>query len=410
LSPTKKDERFKNIFSLKNKSKIITQHLNRVDWILKDLEITVIPRNINKLHNASILNLKNNLLENLPESLFELEKLSDLDISQNFILVIPSKIKNLKKLKKLSIDKEIVDENIELLKELKENKILIKDENNNNLSEYIDSITIINESKNIVDKTNIINPDEIIINDKNNILKDENIHTSMKKTIIITRENTKLKYFKNNISIDENISDYINEIETKKQERIKEAEFQRQRDAEAKRQAELQKQRHAELQKQRHAEAKRQEKIRQKKRLEEEKVKIQEYIKLKRIKNIVIINDLMWETESQKMDWYSALKYAEKLNIHGYSDWRLPTIEELKSIIQNCGGIVNSDKNKANTQYQNCYKNKGFKITDWYWSYNSVSGNIPNAWVVHFSSGSVSSDHHKYSSRYFKCVREILKN
>jgi hypothetical protein len=282
--------------------------------------------------------------------------------------------------------------------------------------------------KDILDKTNIINPDEIIINDKNNILKDEDIHTSMKKTIIITRENTKLKYFKNNISIDKNISDYINQVEAKKQEIIKEAEAIRQETIkeEIRRLEQIRK-----VKARRQEEAKRQEKIR-KDRIKEEKirkdrikeeeakkikqesieeaiVKIQKKIKLEGIKNIVIINNLMWETESQKMDWNSALNYAKKLQLHEYRGWRLPTIEELKSIIQNCGGIVDSNKNKVNTQYQNCYKDKGFKEDDCYWSSNSMSPYANLAWIVNFLDGS--KGNYRYDNNtYFRCVREILKS
>lgn len=44
---------------------------------------------------------------------------------------------------------------------------------------------------------------------------------------------------------------------------------------------------------------------------------------------------LMWQSPSpqQEYTWEEALAYAESLELAGYDDWRLPTIKELKSII-----------------------------------------------------------------------------
>ena len=51
------------------------------------------------------------------------------------------------------------------------------------------------------------------------------------------------------------------------------------------------------------------------------------------------VTGLMWQEEgsSEGMTWANAKEYVNKLNsgkFSGYSDWRLPTIEELASLIK----------------------------------------------------------------------------
>lgn len=43
---------------------------------------------------------------------------------------------------------------------------------------------------------------------------------------------------------------------------------------------------------------------------------------------------LMWQKEeNERMDWYEALKYCKEMKLAGYSDWRLPNIKELNTIL-----------------------------------------------------------------------------
>jgi len=156
LSPAKKDERFRNIFYLKDKEevnsslfkRVIKENLTRENWNLGSLEITAIPNNIIKLKKLIILSLKDNELQLLPMVLFKLKHLEKLNLSKNYFSILPNEIKDLKKLKQLSIDKEIVEENIALIAELRKNNVFIADEEDNDLSEYINSFIAVNESKN----------------------------------------------------------------------------------------------------------------------------------------------------------------------------------------------------------------------------------------------------------------------
>jgi predicted lipoprotein with Yx(FWY)xxD motif len=90
---------------------------------------------------------------------------------------------------------------------------------------------------------------------------------------------------------------------------------------------------------------------------------------------------------------------------------RLPTIEELKEVVTDCGGTVTkdwesniADKNKANERYQSCYKEKGFK-SSYYWSSSTIKGNEYYVWIVAFDNGNVNGSTKDYSS-YVRCVRD----
>ncbi|MFH0753804.1 MAG: DUF1566 domain-containing protein [Candidatus Omnitrophota bacterium] len=46
------------------------------------------------------------------------------------------------------------------------------------------------------------------------------------------------------------------------------------------------------------------------------------------------LTGLMWQKgENERMDWYAALKACKDMNLGGHSDWRLPNLKELNSIL-----------------------------------------------------------------------------
>jgi len=79
---------------------------------------------------------------------------------------------------------------------------------------------------------------------------------------------------------------------------------------------------------------------------------------------------LKWITPTNKgVTW----KKAKMICIE--NEARLPTIEELKKVVIDCGGILNRDwggadaiKNRKNSNYKNCYKKRGFNLDGQYWS------------------------------------------
>ncbi len=90
--------------------------------------------------------------------------------------------------------------------------------------------------------------------------------------------------------------------------------------------------------------------------------------------------------------WTDAINYCENLTLDGYSDWRLPNINELKSIV---------DRSKSNSAIVDGFANFS---SSYYWSSTSNVGYEDYAWYVLFYHGSVSY-YYKYGNFYVRCVR-----
>jgi hypothetical protein len=100
---------------------------------------------------------------------------------------------------------------------------------------------------------------------------------------------------------------------------------------------------------------------------------------------------LMWQQDgkaSGELNWQNAMNYCKNLRLAGYSDWRAPTINELKKLfnITVGDGETGSERNRA--AYLN---NNGFKNvqSDYYWSASTNVNNTPNAWFVYMHYGYV---------------------
>lgn len=102
---------------------------------------------------------------------------------------------------------------------------------------------------------------------------------------------------------------------------------------------------------------------------------------------------LMWQQgEPGSKTWDVALTYCEGLSLGGQSDWRLPNIYELESIINTYATPAIDTAYFPNTYARN------------YWSSTTGASSTDCAWGVYFSYGHVSSFHKSYGS-YVRCVR-----
>ena len=164
--------------------------------------------------------------------------------------------------------------------------------------------------------------------------------------------------------------------------------------------------------------------IRKLKKEREEQERKAAYLKGRKIGNLI------WSDRSaSEMNWSSAKQYCENLSEGGYTDWRLPNIDELRTTIKNCykteiGGECRvSERNsclswkQCGNGYRNgsCYcddrnNNGGYysKLGDpdgvYLWSSSTRSDNPDYAWLVGFESGYVGG-HDKSINNYVRCVR-----
>lgn len=88
---------------------------------------------------------------------------------------------------------------------------------------------------------------------------------------------------------------------------------------------------------------------------------------------------LIWgPTLSDRMNWAAADKACKEFNLGGHKDWRLPTVNELFSLV---------DRKKYNPAIDIEF----FPDTknDWYWTNEKYVGDSGCCWVVYFGNGSV---------------------
>jgi len=103
---------------------------------------------------------------------------------------------------------------------------------------------------------------------------------------------------------------------------------------------------------------------------------------------------LAWQDDAvgSQISWQDAIDYCEALSLDTYEDWRLPNINELKSIV---------DQTKNNPAIVDGFVNTQFSL---YWSSTTVLGYEDYAWGVYFDDGVNYYDDKSYSN-YVRCVR-----
>ena len=145
----------------------------------------------------------------------------------------------------------------------------------------------------------------------------------------------------------------------------------------------------------------------------------------------IVIDGRMWSKPSKnELSWKDAVEYCKRLMEIGYSDWHLPTINELRTLMRNCpdtepGGLCNltdeclADEISAGYTliYSECnssdcscipdYKDEGLYSKLWdvgvLWS-STEAGNPEYAASAYFGYGELWTEN-KSIERLVRCVR-----
>ena len=118
-------------------------------------------------------------------------------------------------------------------------------------------------------------------------------------------------------------------------------------------------------------------------------------------KNIVTdtSTNRMWQDDTDvgsiKKNWSDAKTYCTKLTLGGYTDWYLPSIEELVSI---------TDKERYNPSISPLFQN--INTAYYYWSATTYVDYTDNAWTVRFDNGS-DFNNFKTDGKYIRCARKV---
>jgi len=106
------------------------------------------------------------------------------------------------------------------------------------------------------------------------------------------------------------------------------------------------------------------------------------------------VTSLQWQDDAidSNTTWQGAIDRCEALSLGGYTDWRLPNVNELKSIV---------DRTKSTPAIVSGFTNTSSSS---YWSSTTSVDDSYDAWYVHFSNGYVGSNVKDYGY-YVRCVR-----
>lgn len=136
---------------------------------------------------------------------------------------------------------------------------------------------------------------------------------------------------------------------------------------------------------------------------------------------------LIWSAKaSNEMIWQDAVDYCSSYSEGTLSGWHLPTISELRTLIQNCEGTVTggtcgvtdsclSYSECSNTECSSCYSDSSdgrskLGDSDWFWSSSVDSDVSGSVWAVHFYYGDVSNAGAIENTMYVRCVSGIVSN
>ena len=121
------------------------------------------------------------------------------------------------------------------------------------------------------------------------------------------------------------------------------------------------------------------------------------YIRVKKEQVVLNNKDMKMyydSTPSEKMHFFGAWEHCEKLTYLNYTNWRVPTKDELKNLLE-----LSRPRVKSKHAFENVTR-------DLYWT--STKDKFESAWFVDFDLGRYSTA--KYTNKYkVMCVRDLQR-
>ncbi|MEI6258505.1 MAG: DUF1566 domain-containing protein [Deltaproteobacteria bacterium] len=128
---------------------------------------------------------------------------------------------------------------------------------------------------------------------------------------------------------------------------------------------------------------------------------------------------LMWQQETaQSLNWADSIRFCSEMTLGGYTDWRLPTVKELQSIVYhrecwlNCGikkkTSITHIAFAIDARYFRdicCYDDEYFYISS---SVFQEPGTKRKAWGVEFNHGKDFIGHMRFKHRFRAC-RDVYR-
>ena len=140
----------------------------------------------------------------------------------------------------------------------------------------------------------------------------------------------------------------------------------------------------------------------------------------------VVIDGDMWSARSpEHLNWDDAVSYCKNLTELGHYDWRLPKLNELRTLIQNCpyteiGGSCNFDDECLEDEFENdtycaanncgcpyyghSSNNNYSKLDDSASLWSSTLRRSDKAWYIDFLEARVLVEEIRYY-KYVRCIR-----
>lgn len=137
---------------------------------------------------------------------------------------------------------------------------------------------------------------------------------------------------------------------------------------------------------------------------------------------------LTWQNPpaTEEMDWNTAMNYCDNLSLKGYSDWRLPSISELRSLVRGCPASVTGGPcgltddcllfecrdsectlcPDAKGPADGCYWPDEMEgECKWYVSSSTIEDNQDKIWGLTYIYALVDDDHKQNDGFLVRCVR-----